>query len=114
MISFKAGVRIDFASPAMQRLVITLAQLARQERVDFVITSANDSRHLVDSRHYTNEAIDIRSKSFPTAVKRRLREVYEAMLGPQFRVLLEVEGTDNEHFHAQVRRGAVYVTGVQT
>ena len=79
------------------------------EIIEIVITSINDSTHSENSRHYRNEAIDIRSKNFPSReVKRNFRAKYEEMLGPKFRVLLENEGTENEHFHTQVKKGHHY------
>ena len=73
---------------------------------ELVITSINDGQHMEGSRHYKNQAIDIRSKNFPNRdSKRQFRAKLEEMLGPGFRVLLENEGLDNEHFHAQVRKG---------
>lgn len=118
MIRFKSiNVRIDLAHPAMQRLLITLAHLDRAHETlgrthytgDLVVTSGNDSRHGEFSRHYSSEAIDIRSHNFLSrARKRDFRLWYEADLGAQFRVLLEAEGTPNEHFHAQVRKGLIF------
>lgn len=76
---------------------------------ELVVTSISDSQHSPNSRHYRNEAIDIRSKNFPTREsKRQFRAFYEMLLGPNFRVLLEAEGTPNEHFHAQVRKGMTF------
>lgn len=78
-----------------------------------VITSANDGQHMPTSRHYRDEALDIRSKTFASnAGKYRFRSDFERALGPQFRVILEGLGTENEHFHAQVRKGHEYRTGV--
>ncbi len=74
----------------------------------FVITSGNDSAHMKGSRHFSDEAIDVRTKTFTSAYKRTLRKRFEDALGPQFRVLLEGEGTTNEHMHAQVKKGTVF------
>lgn len=117
MVRIKSeAVRLNFASPALQRLVQTLSALAVAQREagwwigDLVITSGNDSRHSPTSRHYTDEAIDIRTHNFVSlAAKQRFRQMYEQALGPQFRVLLEGVGTLNEHLHAQVRKGHAFV-----
>jgi hypothetical protein len=82
------------------------AQLVPQ----LVITSMNDSTHGENSRHYTNEAIDIRSHNFPNReMKRLFRVELEKHLGPRFRVLLENVGTSNEHFHVQVKKGMQFL-----
>lgn len=108
MLQFKSGVRIELTSTAMQRLLFTLADIAIQDDKEYVVTSGNDSSHAVDSRHYTNEAIDVRSHAFTSSYKRDLRSRFEAALGPQFRVLLEDEGKPNEHIHAQVKKDCIY------
>jgi len=75
-----------------------------------VITSANDSTHMEGSRHYMDEAWDLRSKNIHVAVKDLFRKRLEAMLNShpvdknKFTVLLENLGEDNEHFHIQVKK----------
>ena len=122
MIRTKSNsVRLNFNSEPIRRMVVTLAKLDRSHDVglaagrprrytgDLVITSGNDSTHGPGSRHYTDEAIDVRTHNFTSREARRnFRVRWEAALGPQFRVLLEHEGKPNEHFHAQVRKGHTY------
>ena len=118
MIRVKSdSVRLNFASEPLRRLVRVLAETGADHAAtgwwtgDLVITSANDSRHGPGSKHYTNEAIDVRSHNFRDATAKHLfRTAYELALGPQFRVLLEGLGTPNEHFHAQVRKGHAYTS----
>lgn len=115
MVRFKsANVRARFHRPAIAYMLAVLSRLDRELHEthaapytgDLVVTSINDSTHGKTSRHYVDEAIDIRTHNFRgRADKRAFREVYEADLGWQFRVLLEAEGTPNEHLHAQVRKG---------
>jgi hypothetical protein len=71
------------------------------------ITSANDSTHskVPLSRHYTNEALDIRSHDLTEDVKDRLLLVLSVMLGPGFSVQIEDRSRPNEHIHIQVMRG---------
>jgi hypothetical protein len=75
---------------------------------EVVLTSIHDSVHAPKSRHYTDEAVDLRSKSFSPLSKRKFREVLQTRLGPRFTVLLEGVGTPNEHFHVQVKKGTRY------
>ena len=113
-----SGVRLNFASEPIRRLVRTLGEIAdhydepgiaKPWTGDLVITSGNDSTHSHASRHYRDEAIDVRTHNFRSReAKRTFRAAWEMALGGQFRVLLEGEGTPNEHFHAQVRRGHTY------
>lgn len=108
MLQFKEGVKLNLASPAVLRLVLVLHNLSIEDETTYTITSGNDSKHMTGSRHYTDEAIDVRTKFLTQAAKKKLRQRYEAALGVQFRCILEGLGTSNEHMHAQVRKNHVY------
>lgn len=97
MIKLKNGV-------LHKNLVIlaAVANVARELPHDVVITSGNDSKHKVGSRHYTNQALDIRSKNFPSL--RHKQEFLRAVLlrlGPDYEGFLENEGQAQEHFHVE-------------
>jgi hypothetical protein len=99
-LSCKAGVRLSPITPALLDLLSVLLDVWPEA----VITSGSDGRHRRDSKHYTGEAIDIRSHGLTREAKRTFRRRYQAALGEEYLVLLEDEGRPNEHFHAQVRR----------
>lgn len=111
MISTKSGnVKLVVLTPAMAYMLYNLEHFHRYKTVaqpdNLVITSINDGEHMKDSRHYTNEAIDVRTHNFlTTQMKQEFRREFEKFLGPKFRVILESLGTDNEHLHIQVRKG---------
>ena len=111
-VTCKAGVRLSGLTAGLCRILSVLEDLSRTATglpPELVITSINDSTHGPTSRHYRNEALDLRSKNFSgRGAKRLFRSLFEQSLGPKFRVLLEAEGTDNEHFHAQIRKGGTY------
>lgn len=71
---------------------------------DWVITSINDGKHLENSKHYKDQAIDLRSKSFSNPLD--FKELLEVHLGERFAVLLENHKEVNEHFHIQVKRNS--------
>jgi hypothetical protein len=105
-----AAVVLNMEAAAIRYMVDALKLVARDPAVTLpdalVITSGNDSTHGANSRHYRDEAIDVRSKSFPSrASKLAFVKRLEAALGDRFRVLFENDGTENEHFHVQVRKG---------
>ena len=112
----KPGVTFKRFTPALIHMLNVLLQIAQEGRdlvpgmpEDLVVTSANDATHATTSRHYKDEALDIRSKSFPhRAAKDLLRMNLQARLGPKFTVLFENEGGAQEHFHCQVKRGGTY------
>ncbi len=100
-------------TPALAYILYALERFHRTSKVDqptdLVITSMNDSNHSPKSRHYKNEAIDIRSKNFGDIEDKKIFQYeLELSLGPFFTVLFENEGTENEHFHVQVKKGLSY------
>ena len=98
-LKIKPGVKFSKDSLALGRLLATLLTLDYNGEV--VITSGSDGQHMTGSKHYTGEAIDIRS--FNLSDPEGFRGLFERALGPKFRVLLE-----SDHIHAQVKRGLTY------
>ena len=116
MIQFKSSVRIITYSPALNWILSCLYQLDQNRPVCtpelLTVTSINDSSHADNSRHYKDEAVDIRSKNFSAMInKKTFIQLFQNMLNShpalpnRFLVMLEDEGKDNEHFHAQVKKG---------
>jgi hypothetical protein len=115
MVICKSGVTFRGFPAAMVHMLTVLRRSseAHPEVPDqtLVITSANDGTHAQGSRHYSNEALDVRSKSFRSSVdKRAFRAKLASDLGDQFTVLLEDEDGMNEHYHCQVRKGHIFVS----
>lgn len=116
MLTTKDTVRFKTFTPALLHMLRVLLRASDMyfevPARELVVTSANDSTHTKLSKHYTNEALDVRSKSFRTLrEKQAFADKLRADLGDQFTVLLEHEGTDNEHFHLQVRKGRTFAPG---
>jgi hypothetical protein len=108
MLTTKSGVRFATITPALLHMLVTVERLSRTlfglPAEGLVITSGSDSTHMAGSKHYTGEAIDLRSKTLGP-LKGTLVATLRAELGTQFTVLLEQQGTPNEHIHCQVRKG---------
>jgi len=116
LIAFKAGVRLKRVNKAlsfMLNVILHTHTVSTSVPKVLVVTSINDGKHQKNSRHYTNEAIDLRSKNFPSKnsksrFRKSLEDELNALSGkdkPMFRVLLEHLGKVNEHFHIQVKKG---------
>ena len=108
-----SSVNFSDFSVSMCYMLTTLERIHRQklceQPANLVITSANDSLHKIDSKHYKNQALDLRSKSFKNEEdKAKFMAVLKRELGPKFTVIYEYPGEVNEHFHIQVKRGEVY------
>lgn len=104
MIQFKEGVRLTFPlRPELERILIGIETLWPTATYGpAVVTSGNDGRHMTGSCHYENRAIDLRSKSLKTEQeKAQLVEALRGWLGPDYDVILEHLGEDNEHVHVE-------------
>ena len=93
-------------TPAMRRMLQAIWDVNDEHKYGLVITSANDSVHMRNSRHYSNEALDIRTHNLkdPKEVQTQLKR----KLGSRFTVLYESPGTPNAHIHIQPIKGSVY------
>lgn len=71
--------------------------------VEFTLTSVADGTHVEKaSLHYTGDAFDFRVHDLRDPIeKASMRAEVEVALGPDFDVLLENPGTDNEHIHVE-------------
>ncbi len=106
MVLCKSGVVFGGFTPALIRIIQVLLELQEAEpELKFVITSASDGQHMDNSKHYTFEALDVRSKTFPPDKKQEIYKRLKVMLGVKFTVLLEHLGQPNEHYHIQAKRG---------
>jgi hypothetical protein len=115
-LAYKSGVRVRARTLALAH--IENSALAAQAELGYprvlVATSINDSRHVEGSKHYTDDAIDWRTKGpaantmGSTARKQRFRRRLTALLGDRFTVILEGLGKPYEHLHVQVKKGAHY------
>ncbi len=113
MLAALDTVRFTIIVPATIRLLTVLEQLSRTSPSvpqPLVLTAGTDGVHADHSRHYSGEAVDVRTHNFrgPVAVHAFQREL-AAALGPQFTMLYENEGLPNAHLHVQVRKDHVYV-----
>ena len=110
-MTVKASVRFKAFTPALIYILSVVYMEAAQcdDVQSIVITSANDSRHSTHSRHYTSEALDIRTRNFPSAsARKRFMARLKKALGIRFTVLFESAGTPNQHIHIQPKKGTIY------
>lgn len=115
LVTKNDSVTFKVFTPAMMVMLNKLFELSQYNRNWFVgalvITSANDGKHMKTSRHYKDEALDVRTHNWsvtPNRSKAFIMGWLQTQLGPKFTVMLEDEGTPNEHCHIQVKKGTVY------
>ncbi len=104
MIAVKETVRFKRFTPeivALLPLIVAVWTAEARETVP-TITSANDSTHGPNSYHYSDYALDLRSKNLSTEQKDRILEALKKeLVGKNYDVILESRGTDKEHFHIE-------------
>ena len=103
MIYFKDGVRIKILLPEIWTLFPILDEIWRvTAEKNPTITSANDSKHKLQSKHYVNQALDIRSKDLSEQQKDQILEELKKRLNPiGYDVILEGRGSSWEHYHVE-------------
>lgn len=99
MLKIKSGAKVS------RQVIIAAGVTNAAEEVglveDMVITSGNDSKHKPGSKHYSDEALDFRTKHLPSNAKEGFAEAVQKRLGPDYDVILESEGGVNEHLHVE-------------
>jgi hypothetical protein len=97
MIKLKTGV-----TPRNLYIMAAVANVAASLPHDVVITAGTDGQHKKGSKHYSYEALDIRSKNFPDlASKQAFIKAVMNRLGSDYDGFLELPNTPNEHFHIE-------------
>lgn len=98
-LKFKAGVKV----PRVCVIAAAAVNAANQCELgmELVVTSGNDSLHMRGSRHYVDEALDFRTKTFSKVDKAAWIAAFKKRLGPAYQIILEGEGTPNEHLHVE-------------
>lgn len=102
MLSLKSSVNLDGLKPQAVVGMVIVKTVYEFKKIECVITSCNDSKHGDKSLHYFGRAFDVRTKNIPSmALKIEIADLCKANLGPQFDVVLESVGLDNEHLHIE-------------
>lgn len=112
------GVQFGVIAPAGFEILRALTAVSNSSGVDFTITSGTDGVHSgLSDPHHSGCAYDVRSHDLTnkqdvlTAVMQELGQPSASSGGyvtAKFFGWLEQAGTDNEHFHFQLRHGQVY------
>lgn len=101
MLKLKPEVR--FANPlqALSVILQVAESVFKLYGKDAVVSSLGDGKHKVGSFHPLGLAVDLRSKHLSTSAdKHAVVKIMKDCL-PQCDILLEYEGEDREHIHAE-------------
>lgn len=99
---FKAGVKTSAVKPELLIALVVADKISdRVRQAEMVITSLNDGKHKKGSLHYQGFAADIRTHGIKPFLNERFVTALELALGPDYDVLLEYLGTEDEHIHLE-------------
>ena len=101
MLALKSSVKLKGLQPQMVIGLLIASSIAEDMGLDLVVTSANDGKHMATSKHYSGNALDLRTHDWPTAVKLQFVEKLRGCLTAEYDLLFEDQGGPNEHVHLE-------------
>jgi hypothetical protein len=111
VVTVKPGVEFAVIAPGGFCILSAIQQASQHCAVDLTITSGTDGEHSGPADpHHTGNAYDVRSHDLTDEMKQAvLAYMMDTVLGwDRFYGFIEAAGTDNEHFHVQVKKGTTY------
>jgi hypothetical protein len=102
MLITKNTVRFGGFTRELIEILDVLERVSRIVPHDVVITAGSDGKHMPNSKHYTYQALDVRSKNLQD--KDTFVQLLKTLLGDKYTILFEDAGTPNEHIHIQVKK----------
>lgn len=91
MLRVKAGV-----TPKSLVICAAAANSAQELNATVVVTSGSDGKHKEQSKHYTHEALDLRTKNLSVSDRDALLVALRRRLGNSYDVVLE-----EDHIHVE-------------
>lgn len=91
MLKVKNGV-----TPKNLIIAAAIANVGWDLPFDLVITSGTDGKHMKGSKHYTGEALDVRTSNIPKGEVGLVLNRLQTRLGSDYQVLLEAD-----HIHVE-------------
>ena len=102
-MKFKAGVKLTGLQPQTLLAMQIVDRVFQEEMLrEPTCTSANDGKHMTNSKHYKGFAFDLRTKDIQTSAKLAVfNSLYERLHHIGFDVIQESLGLDGEHLHLE-------------
>lgn len=89
MLSLKPGVSIAKLTPQALMGVMIVMEVYRGMKKDLTITSGDDGKHMVGSKHYEGNAFDIRTRGMSSSEKADVARMIREVIGEDFDVVVE-------------------------
>jgi hypothetical protein len=109
-MKYKPYVRIDALVQPMLEALHTIDESFRHYGEEPTVTSGCEdcSPHMKGSKHYTGEAVDLRSHDFNEVLRGMIQQRMKADLGPDFQVIYEPDMWNSKgervryaHYHVE-------------
>ena len=97
LVTLKSTVK-----PANLVILAAACNSAAEMGISITVTSGNDSQHMAGSRHFSNEALDFRSKDMDKVTYTLFIDKMRARLGSRYQVIHESIGRTNQHIHVEL------------
>lgn len=100
----KTGVSTRGIGPELLLALFICEQIYALTGTNMVITSLNDGRHSMKSKHWLGHAADLRTHNLPQRVDKQdiVRDIKKALGNSKdYDVILESIDTPNEHIHIE-------------
>lgn len=99
-----SSVKLKDLSPQILLALMAAERVFEKYGYDCIVTSVNDGKHSINSKHYVGYAVDLRSKHIKT-LKEKLDIFSELKINltapSNYDILFEYEGLPNEHYHIE-------------
>ena len=97
MVQFKDGVSVDGIKKETIALIVILnTYFELRIGKEFVVTSCTDGKHMKGSKHYSGNAIDIRSRHLTTSEINKLKSWFDCHHGVKYDMVVE-----KDHIHVE-------------
>jgi hypothetical protein len=103
-IGFKPSARVKNLSPQITQIYPHIESSWREHNGPTpVVTSGNDRKHKAGSKHYSNEAIDLRCNNLSDAQCEAIAQSLQSRIGPDYYVDFEKfpKNPSNDHIHVE-------------
>lgn len=95
MLKLKIGVQLT-VTEAINKILDGVNLVYASFKVPCVVTSGRDGKHIKQSKHYTNEALDFRISDIQPQDLQPIVKACQEILGKDFDVVLE-----HNHIHVE-------------
>jgi hypothetical protein len=86
-MKFKHGVRYDY--PGVVEVIMVADRVYNDMGYEAVVTSLMDGNHMETSKHYTGEAVDLRTRHLKPGDTEKVAVKMSAILGADYDVVIE-------------------------